>query len=177
MTVRLIHFSKADEAFFERISQVRQLRFDVWKSIVGDEIALQRFYDDGFDDHSHHVALLEGDEMLATARLTVCEAPAQIPDAESYQQMFKAMSFPLAILSRMVVRKDKQGLGYSTELTRQRISIACRFQLKEVWIESRRQRCRQLSEILGFEERGLSQDVSVEGEWLLLRKPCHEQAR
>ena len=113
----------------EHIDEIGILRAYVWslhsafsKSLLDNS---GRFLDK-WEVQSYHFAIFLSDSktIVASARLTIGENPTEVPYAQVLEDAGHKFSYPLAVISRLVVHPDHRGRGLSKLLDNVRLQCA-----------------------------------------------------
>jgi len=119
--MELREFSHLDEDLLEKIGA---LRVQAWKTEAPSAAGMGTWLDE-FDRAARHWAVFDNGILLASARLTTHGGLAEVPDAESYQGMFREPpAAPVASLNRLVVHPSARGQGLSKRLDLVRLEAA-----------------------------------------------------
>lgn len=151
------------------LREIEAFRFKVWKRLIDSHVASARFRIDRFDYEGWHVVYLDEGDIVASARLTIAADEAGVPDLCSFAPHVQQMSFPIGILNRLVVHWEHAGIGVGRRMNVDRIKLAARQGVSEVWVEVQTGRVASMQR-LGFEELGPSQDTTITGDWRIMRR-------
>lgn len=156
------------------LEQIEQHRIQVWRDIVGEDVAHTRFAIDSFDLTSWHVvACGVNAEIIGSARLIIASSPHNTPDLCSFGPYVPSIGYPAAFLNRLAVHPQHRHKGVTKLLNSKRHEIAFAQNAQEIWVEARADRKQSLSQ-LGYECVGGSADESVVGDWLIFRMRIKE---
>ncbi len=109
------------------LAEIGRLRVTAWKTEIADFPAELACWIDDIerDPRARLYAIRAGDRIVASARLTVHDAPAGLPDGEVYRGVIAADEpGPIGVLSRLVVDPAHRRQGLGTALDRHRIAVA-----------------------------------------------------
>ena len=124
--VVLTHYSPGCELL--PLPDVERLRMHVWENRLAPNSAMQEGWIDRLDYEAHHWTVSCAGELLASARMTVHDDRAGVPDEELFTA--HTLPLPLASLNRLVVSKQARGNGLSSLLDARRLqtaeSLGCR---------------------------------------------------
>lgn len=107
--------------------QILKLRQNVWEQT--DFLHMKQLFVDGFydqyDDDAFHWVIMNGNNIIASARMTKHYSISTLPDQHllASSDILK-IDFPLASLNRLVVSKQFQGQGLSKQLDEIRVAKA-----------------------------------------------------
>ena len=80
------------------------------------------------------------------------------------------MNLPICIFNRLVVNAAYRNRGLAERLDMERIKYSRMIKVNEIWIESRKGNRFEKLQQQGFEIQGVSTDLSVPGDWFILKK-------
>jgi GNAT superfamily N-acetyltransferase len=139
------------------VEEIVRLRARVWTAQVPFPLTLEDLADP-FDRVARHWAILDEDQLVAAARLSIHDRMEDVPEADCLHGVFPGSPpGPIAFLSRLVVAPEYRGRGLGRRLDEIRIRFAeqagCRLLLALVFDASGEARIAQLC-ALGFTVRG-----------------------
>src|SRR5262249_4286858 len=114
----------------EFLAEIGNLRHQVW---TYEQVAIPDFQhcrsncwieDLDFNPNTRHVAVFDGDRIIAAARISIHETFSSIPDAAFMGDLAERFVFPVASLNRMVVHPRYRHLGIGGAMDRKRLKIA-----------------------------------------------------
>jgi len=147
MTLHFLDVPATDQA---RLHQIGHLRSRAWQTEVSFTGNSDVWLDE-YDATALHFAFLDGDDVVAAARLTVHASVRDIPHAEIQDHAFPAEPpLPVAYLSRLAVDSGYRRQGLGTRLDHVRVERAKELGCRSIVarpVDERR--VRQLQE-LGF---------------------------
>jgi len=156
------------------LEKIEQHRIQVWRDIVGADVAHTRFSIDSFDLTSWHVVVCGANiEIIGSARLIIASSPHNTPDLCSFGPYVPSIVYPAAFLNRLAVHAQHRHKGVTKLLNNKRHEIAFAQNAQEMWVEARADRKPSLAQI-GYECVGTSADESVVGDWLIFRMRIKE---
>ncbi|MDB6151777.1 MAG: hypothetical protein JWL90_230 [Chthoniobacteraceae bacterium] len=134
------------------LQQIGRLRVEAWETETARAAEMISWVD-RFDHAARHWVVFAGTLPVAAARLSIHQALADVPDAESYAGVFpQTPTPPIASFNRLVVHPSARGAGLSKKLDMIRLQAAeqagCRSAILST--ASGPARVRQLTR-LGFE--------------------------
>ncbi len=156
------------------VEKIESLRSDVWGELVPEDVPLQRFLLDCFDEFTWHFAVQNEGQVVASARLSIHSDPRAMPESNSFRKVHSIMKPPFGLMTRLVVSKQYRRMGLANKIDLARIAHAKSNGCKEVWSEARARRCIGLQQ-LGFTDVDESSDLTIPGEWKLMRKVLGER--
>jgi len=119
--MELREFSAIDDGL---LSEIGRLRVRAWSTEIAAAERMESWLDD-FDRPAIHWAIFDDGQLVAAARLTIHRELAGVPDAESYEGVFREPPVgPIASLNRLVVDPAARGLGLSKRLDLARLKAA-----------------------------------------------------
>ena len=74
------------------------------------------FWKDEHDDHAKHFVLMDGENLLAVARLCIHEKLSDVPGAEVFAGLDFEAEPPFASITRLAVHPEARGKGLSRKL-------------------------------------------------------------
>jgi GNAT superfamily N-acetyltransferase len=82
------------------------------------------FWKDEHDEHAKHWVVMEGERLLAVARLCVHEKLSDVPGAQAFDGLnFEAVP-PIASINRLAIHPEARGMGLSRKMDYARLSMA-----------------------------------------------------
>ena len=160
----------ADDAPLDEIGALRR---EAWGPLIGPDRADERFGIGEEDRTAWHILITSGDALVAAGRLSVRQRSSDLPDAESFERWTHLMATPLGFASRLSVHPSSQGLGLAERIIDERLNLARRLGLRQVWGETRTRHVHGL-ERHGYRLIGPSADESVPGEWRIMCAPLDD---
>lgn len=151
------------------LGQIEALRLYVWRRLIDTEVAYRRFAVDEFDNKAWHIAYLSEGRIIASGRVIIVAGKEDIPDLCSFAPYLEHMKLPIAVLNRLVVHPKHCRKGLGRQLYRDRIELASRKGVDDVWVEVQENRVGSMRR-LGFKEVGPSQDKTIKGDWRIMRR-------
>ena len=119
--MELRDFAVLDETLLREIGR---LRVAAWETETSRAAEMDIWLDEFNRSARHWVVFCEG-MPVAAARLSVHASLAEVPDAESYADVFtQPPPAPIASLNRLVVHPSARGAGLSKRLDRIRLDAA-----------------------------------------------------
>lgn len=79
---------------------------------------------DRFDELADHFVITHEGVLVAAGRLTVHSDPADMPDADHFAELAAGFPGPIALMSRLVVRRAARRQGLATRIDQARIQAA-----------------------------------------------------
>jgi len=153
----------------DMLREIEKFRLSVWSRVIDARTASSRFGIDQFDHDGWHVAYRDQGNIIASGRLIIASEQAGVPDRCSFGPYVERMHFPIGILNRLVVHWEHSGNGLGRRLNVDRLQLAARQGAAEVWVEVQSSRVSSMR-TLGFEEVGPSQDITIAGDWRIMRR-------
>lgn len=166
----IVFQGNTDQSLLEK---VEQHRIQVWRDIVGEDVARTRFAIDLFDLNSWHVVCFHEKDIIGSARLVIATSPNNTPDLCSFAPYVRSIQYPAAFMNRLAIHPEHRHKGITKMLNAKRHEIAFAQNAREIWVEARADRKQSLAKI-GYECIGVSADESVVGEWLIFRMRAEE---
>ena len=151
------------------LRKIEKFGLTVWSRVIDTEAASSRFGIDQFDHDGWHVAYRDQGNIIASGRLIIASEQAAVPDLCSFGPCVERMHFPIGVLNRLVVHWEHSGNGLGRRLNVERLELAARQGAAEVWVEVQSDRVPSMQR-LGFEEVGPSQDITIVGDWRIMRR-------
>ena len=151
------------------LREIEKFRLTVWSRVIDTKAASSRFGIDQFDHDGWHVAYQDRGNIIASGRLIIASEQAAVPDRCSFGPYVERMQFPIGVLNRLVVHGEYSGNGLGMRLNVERLELAARQGAAEVWVEVQNSRVPSMQH-LGFEEVGPSQDITIVGDWRIMRR-------
>jgi len=106
------------------LAEIGRLRVRAWSTETAAAEAMGSWLDE-FDGAAAHWVVFDGGKLVAAARLSIHLDLAKVPDAESYEGVFREPPVgPIASLNRLVVDPSARGLGLSKRLDLVRLQAA-----------------------------------------------------
>lgn len=119
--MELREFSVIDDRL---LVEIGRLRVRAWSTETAAAEAMGCWVDE-FDRAAIHWAVFDEGTLVAAARLTVHQEVTEVPEAESYADVFRdPPAGPIASLNRLVVDPSTRGLGLSKRLDLVRLQMA-----------------------------------------------------
>lgn len=139
-----------------RLEEIGRLRVLAWKTEAGATPEMDCWIDPvDREPGTRLYAILDGDRIVASARLTIHAELSQAPDAAVYAGVFDVSpAAPIAVLSRLVVHPDFRRRGFGTALDQHRIDVARALGCRTVVGSSSAPRRIAQLEALGFQIAG-----------------------
>lgn len=110
-----------DPAF---LSQIYRLRVEAWQARTSDFPAMD-IWTDEFDAAGRHWVVLDGNVLVAAARLTIHPSLSDAPSAEIYRGLLPDdLAGPIGVLTRLFVARSHAGRGIPRSLDVARIDAA-----------------------------------------------------
>ena len=151
------------------LREIEELRFEVWSTSIGYDLASQRFLSDPLDLEAWHLGLRHGGQLVGCGRISLHEDTARFPDRSSFYSVLGQIRFPCCVMNRLVVAPSYRGQRLASAIDEARLTLARRKNAVEVWVEAQDHRIERLQR-LGFETIGRSGDMEIAGDWWILRK-------
>jgi len=153
----------------DMLREIETLRLNVWHRLIDAKVASRRFGIDQCDYDGWHVVHRHAGNIIASGRLIVAVDQAHVPDLCSFGPYLEGADFPIGIMNRLVVHWEHSGKGLGRRLNVERLELAARQGAREVWVEVQSHRVPSMQG-LGFEEVGPSEDVTIVGDWRIMRR-------
>lgn len=123
------NISKQDDLILVEVTDPRileniyALRVTAWRGKVEIPAGTIQWVDD-IDPTSKHWAILNGDQVVAAARLSIHNLITDVPDPEGYHGVIDSLPAPIGSMNRCIVHPDFRGRGLSKLLDQVRIKAA-----------------------------------------------------
>jgi hypothetical protein len=113
--------------------RIYKLRVDSWLSIgLSQDVFPSGLGKDIHDEHSRHWAIIDGEDILAAARMCIHQSMSEMPSSHIYDGLdFDALP-PIASINWLVIHPDARGLGLSSKLDYVRLKAASDYGCRSV---------------------------------------------
>lgn len=137
------------------IERIAQFRVDVWRDegVLSDDAWPEGAWLDEYDDYSHHWASMNGDVIVASARMSFHTELSDVPDFGHIEHLNLSLPTPIASFNRMVVHKTARRRGLGGKLMEHRIRGAAATNAKVAIMQATDTAVRR-AEKLGFKSLG-----------------------
>jgi len=104
--------------------EIMALRVVAWRSYIKVDPKVQEWTDQ-FDATARHWAILDGQTVAASARLSIHDRLSEVPDNEVYEPLLATLvRSPIGSMNRLVVHPGYRGRQLSDQLDEVRMSAA-----------------------------------------------------
>jgi predicted GNAT family N-acyltransferase len=141
----------------ELMDEIGRLRYEVWQQeqSINPELFPDRCWIDSLDPVGRHWVVLDGDRVVAAARLTMhTNIDDDYRDMKLWKKCGKQLPLPTTDLGRLVVHKDYRGHGFAKQLNEIRVNAAREMGAKSVMVTASGGNKHLLCKYLGFEDIG-----------------------
>lgn len=153
----------------QELKEVERLRQQVWSLQLDQTVVASRFALDQYDQKAWHVVTYVDDKIVGSGRVILVDSANDVPDQCSFGTFVEQMKFPVAVMNRLVVHPDYQGMGLAREITNERIAFSRQYGANQVWVEINETRVASMIK-KGFSNMGESFDESIPGKWRVICK-------
>ncbi|MEL4896308.1 GNAT family N-acetyltransferase [Crocosphaera sp. Alani8] len=137
---------------------IGKLRVSVWSYQLGRAVFSGEKWCDEHDQHAFHwVVMNDENELIASARLSIHNNIADLPDFNEIQGLITELPKPIAMMSRLVVSPTYQRLGISQKIDLARLQKAKQMGIQSLVLQVPHYR-RKSIEKLGFKCLGKAID-------------------
>lgn len=107
------------------LDQVYALRVKAWLADgINPDSNLEGIWKDEYEERARHWAVLDGEKVLAAARLSIHQSLGDVPSHYVFESLKFEAPTPIASINRLVVHPDGRGLGLSRKLDAIRLQEA-----------------------------------------------------
>ncbi len=109
------------------MNQIGKLRVEVWKEIEGmnPDLMASGSWIDASDKDAIHWVVLQNDNLVGAARMTIHESFADIPYGKMIEKFsLKNLEFPVSSINRLVIKPDCCNKGLARRIDEERIKTS-----------------------------------------------------